>query len=143
MGLAVLTLWLRDVPEPRWARRARAGRGRVAAIAFVVVSIGIGIGDRLFEAMTPEQYLGAPLPLRADRRSRCSRPAVIGTTRRRRRSRAVLGQPRLAWLGLVSYGIYLWHDTVLALAGAAGTSTASTSRIPTSRGRSPGSPAPR
>src|SRR6476646_3316144 len=56
MGLAVLSLWLRDVPEPRWARLADWSWA-LAAIAFVVVSIGIGIGERLFEAMTPAQYL--------------------------------------------------------------------------------------
>ena len=36
---------------------------------------------------------------------------------RRRRARRVLAAAPLAWLGLVSYGVYLWHLTVAELLG--------------------------
>jgi peptidoglycan/LPS O-acetylase OafA/YrhL len=112
MGLAVLTLWLRGRPEPRWLRVADWSWG-LAAAAFVVVSLAIGIGNRLFEPMTPAEYLARHY-LYALIGVTMLAPAVLGT-RRGGPVRALLGNRVLGWLGLVSYGIYLWHDTVLAL----------------------------
>src|SRR5919202_2640 len=60
MGLAVLTIWLRDHRPPAVIRVIDRFPGipwLVAAVAFWAVSTRIGIGGRLFEPMTPAQYL--------------------------------------------------------------------------------------
>jgi peptidoglycan/LPS O-acetylase OafA/YrhL len=113
MGLAVLTVWLEGrASEPAWIAWLRYS-WLVALAAFVLVSVGIGIGDRLFEPMTPAQYLARHY-LYALVGIAMLAPAVLGTARAGIQ-RAILRNRVLAWLGLVSYGIYLWHDTVLAL----------------------------
>jgi peptidoglycan/LPS O-acetylase OafA/YrhL len=113
MGLAVLTVWLGEHRgEPRWIARLNLS-WLVALAAFVLVSFGIGIGDRLFEPMTPAQYLARHY-LYAVIGIAMLAPAVLGTAHGGLQ-RAVLRNRVLIWLGVVSYGIYLWHDTVLAL----------------------------
>ena len=77
------------------------------------MSFGVGIGDRLFEPMTPAQYLARHY-LYAVIGITMLAPAVLGTAHGGVQ-RAVLRNRALVWLGVVSYGIYLWHDTVLAL----------------------------
>ena len=140
MGLAVLSLWLRDVPEPRWARLADWSWA-LAAVAFVVVSIGIGIGDRLFEAMTPEQYLARHY-LYALIGIAMLAPAVLGTARGGP-VRARPGQPRA---GLAGPGVLRHLPLARHRARPArplGLRPRRPGRIPTSPGRWPGSPAPR
>ena len=123
MALAVLTVWLqgREAPAPaplRVVDRWPALPWLVALVAFWTVSTRIGIGDRLFEPFTPTQYLerhwlyaliGGAVVL----------PAVVGTPGRGF-VRRLLAHRTLAWLGLVSYGIYLWHLTTLTLLERAG-----------------------
>jgi peptidoglycan/LPS O-acetylase OafA/YrhL len=117
MGLAVATVWLHDRPHPpaavrlidRWPGLAWG----VALVAFWVVSTRIGIGDHLFEPMTPAQYLTRHL-LYALIGVSLVLPAAIGTPGRGA-VRRVLSSRVLGWLGMVSYGIFLWHFTVLTL----------------------------
>ncbi len=104
MGLAILSLKPRDVKYPvlLWG---------VAAVAFWLVSVKIGIGRALFEPYDRWQYMGRHL-LYAVIGGSLVAAAVLATPRRGVVGR-VLGNPVAAWLGLISYGLYLWHVTVL------------------------------
>jgi peptidoglycan/LPS O-acetylase OafA/YrhL len=117
MGLAVLSVWLDGRPRPprlvALLDRRPALAWAVALAAFVVVSTGIGIGNRLFEPMTPAQYLGRHL-LYAVIGVTMVVPAVVGTPGRGL-VRRLLANPVLGWLGVVSYGLYLWHLTAFSL----------------------------
>jgi peptidoglycan/LPS O-acetylase OafA/YrhL len=96
---------LRRAPSLAWA---------VALVAFVVVSTQIGIGDRPFEAFTPAQYVGRHL-LYAVIALALMLPAVFCTRGQRGLATRVLAHPAMAFLGLISYGIFLWNPTVIAL----------------------------
>jgi peptidoglycan/LPS O-acetylase OafA/YrhL len=82
-----------------------------AALAFWAVSVRIGIGQALFEPYTRWQYMEKHL-LYAIVGGSLVAAAVTATPGRGVVGR-VLGNPLAAWLGLISYGIYLWHVTVL------------------------------
>ena len=88
---------------------ALAWAGAVAA--FVLVSRGIGLTGRFGEAFTPAQYIGRHL-LYAAVALCLIVPAVFGDQHRGVVRRWVLGNPVLLYLGMVSYGIYLWHQAV-------------------------------
>ncbi len=104
MGLAILSLSPPRVKRPvlLWL---------VAAVAFWVVSVKIGIGYRLFEPYTRWQYMGKHV-LFAVVGATLVASAVLAAPGRGVVGR-VLGNRVALWLGLVSYGIYLWHVTVL------------------------------
>jgi peptidoglycan/LPS O-acetylase OafA/YrhL len=117
MGLAVLSVWLVDrasVPGAvRLLERRPGVAWAVAAVAFWVASTQIGIGDRLFEPFTPAQYMTRHL-LYAVIGIAVVIPAVIGPPGRGV-VRRVLAHPVLVYIGVVSYGLFLWHVTGLSL----------------------------
>jgi peptidoglycan/LPS O-acetylase OafA/YrhL len=80
-------------------------------VAFWAVSTQIGIGETFFGAMSSRQYLERQWLYLAVALGMIL-PAVTGDPARGV-ARRVLALRWLAWLGLVSYGIYLWHDTAL------------------------------
>jgi peptidoglycan/LPS O-acetylase OafA/YrhL len=117
MGLAVLVAWLEErrtrPAAVRLLDRAPALSWLVALVAFWVVSTQIGIGDRLFEPYTRWQQIGRH-ELYALIALAVMLPAIIGSPERGL-VRRVLANRALIWLGTISYGIYLWHVTVIRL----------------------------
>lgn len=117
MALAVASVQLgeRDV-APRFGPRAAAASWLLAGVAFWAASTRIGISDELFGAWTPAQYLarhGLYLAIAV----LLLWPAVLGAGGLVRR---VLALRPLAWVGVVSYGIFLWNTTVLDQLAEAG-----------------------
>jgi peptidoglycan/LPS O-acetylase OafA/YrhL len=116
MGLAVVSAWIEQRgSDPLWVRRfdrAPVLAWAFAAVAFYVVSKRIGISPRFFAPMGRWQYLGREW-LYAAVAFGLLLPAVIGD-QSRGLPRRILSLRVLAWLGLVSYGVYLWQTTVLA-----------------------------
>jgi peptidoglycan/LPS O-acetylase OafA/YrhL len=116
MGLAVASAWIEQRgTSPRWVQRfdrAPVLSWLFAAVAFYLVSKRIGISPRFFAPMGRWQYLGREW-LYAAVAFGLLLPAVIGD-QTRGLPRRVLSWRVLAWLGLTSYGIYLWQTTVLA-----------------------------
>ncbi len=122
MLLAVLSVRWHGSPLPRGIRvldRFPALAWVGAGAAYVLLCVGIGLSGALFEPVTPRQYLlrhelfalvGAFVIL----------PAVFGDPERGFLRRRVLANRVLLWLGLVSYGIYLWHQTIITRLDQAG-----------------------
>lgn len=83
-----------------------------AVAAYVACAYAIGLEGAFPEPVTPAQYL-ARHELYALVGLGLLLPAIFGDPRRGL-VRRLLGMRVLLWLGLVSYGIYLWHQPVLA-----------------------------
>lgn len=109
MALAVLSVALAGRPERRGALalldRAPWLPWALAAIAFVAAgSVGDGVGSASGEVVRHELrgLVGLGLLL----------PAVFGAPERGA-VRRLLGRPWLLWLGLVSYGFYLYSPAIM------------------------------
>jgi peptidoglycan/LPS O-acetylase OafA/YrhL len=106
MGIAVATVSARGFR----LRRPVLAWG-IALLAFWAVSVEIGIGKALFEPYDRWQYMARHALYAVIGVSLVA--AAVAATPGRGVVGRVLGNRLAAWLGLVSYGIYLWHVTVL------------------------------
>ena len=84
-----------------------------AAAAFALLGADLGAGGAVARELTDHALqsvvaLGLLLP------------AVLGAARGGGWVRRLLGRPELAWAGMVSYGVYLWHLDVLRELDASG-----------------------
>ena len=87
----------------------RLPRGRMADLAVVAGLAGIGTATLLYDSATPFPGPAALLP--------CLGAAlVIGGGAGGGRAAALLGARGPAWLGRISYSLYLWHWPVIVLA---------------------------
>ncbi len=111
MGLAVASVQLGNRPV-----RGAAASWALAAVAFWVVSTQVGLGGDFFGPRTPAEFL-ARHGLYLVIAGLLVWPAVLGSGGR---VRAFLATPALAWVGVVSYGVFLWNTTVLDQLSAAG-----------------------
>ncbi len=83
----------------------------LAAVLFFVVATRLGIQNGFIPVYTGPQWLAQEV-LFGLIGVLVALPAVF-TGERRGLVRGLLGHPVAAWLGLISYGIFLWHDPVL------------------------------
>jgi peptidoglycan/LPS O-acetylase OafA/YrhL len=84
-----------------------------AAAAYLLVSLGIGLTGDPAQRYTPVQYLARNLLYGAVAVGVVA-PAVLGDGRGGR-VRRVLAHRSLVWIGLISYGIYVWHAPLLSV----------------------------
>ena len=117
MALAVVSAWLAGRPESTAPPRVVALVTRrpwlpwlAAAVCFVVVSKGIGITGGGFQQLSVAQVVGEHL-LYAGVALGLLLPAVFGDDSGGW-PRRVLANRWLAALGLISYGVFLWHLTI-------------------------------
>ena len=115
MGLAVLSVAIQASDrEPRFVGvidRRPWLPWLVAAAAFVMVSKGIGMEGSPTEQMTTGQYLARHV-LYGIVALGLLLPAVFGDVRRGL-VRRILANRVLLYIGMVSYGLYLWHLAVI------------------------------
>src|SRR5436190_23013021 len=111
MMLAVLSLWIeqnRRLPRALgWIDRFPAVSWIVALVAFWLVSTQIGLHGRFLEPFSSTNYMERHL-LYGLIGAALVAPAVMGNQARGGLRRLLALRP-LLWLGLISYGIFLWN----------------------------------
>jgi peptidoglycan/LPS O-acetylase OafA/YrhL len=110
MAIAVASVWYEDRPLPRplrWVRRWPAACWGVALLALWIVSTRIGFHGDVFQAQTRKMFLGRH-ELYTVIATALLLPVVFAVPGESIVAR-LLGSRVLRYLGLVSYGIYLYH----------------------------------
>jgi peptidoglycan/LPS O-acetylase OafA/YrhL len=117
MGLAAVSVWTAQRREPRAVRWAGEHSGLLWAAAFLLY-VGAGLfllapGPSLAArvGITTTEYIGEYL-LFGLIAALVVTPAIFGSPGEGL-PRRILASPPLAWLGLISYGIFLWHYPIL------------------------------
>jgi peptidoglycan/LPS O-acetylase OafA/YrhL len=115
MMLAVLSLWVeqhRRLPRALgWIDRFPSFSWIAALVAFWLVSTRIGLHGRFLEPFSNENYMERHL-LYGVIGVALVAPAVVGDQTRGGVRRFLALRP-LLWLGLISYGIFLWNLALL------------------------------
>jgi len=115
MMLATLSVWVerhRRLPRAAaWIDRFPSISWVAAIVAFWVVSTQIGLKGTFLEALDPTEYMERHL-LYAAVAVCLVAPAVLGNQTQGLVRRFLALRP-LLWLGLISYGIFLWNLTAL------------------------------
>jgi peptidoglycan/LPS O-acetylase OafA/YrhL len=119
MLLAVASAWLqaRNREEPGFVRTwwFPVACWALAVVSFVILSKGFGLDDPGNRGPVPDfshaqqmmlQFWWGPIGFFL------VLPAVFGTSQGNA-VRAIIKNRVLQWLGLVSYGIYLWHEAII------------------------------
>jgi peptidoglycan/LPS O-acetylase OafA/YrhL len=113
-GMALAAVSAAAVDPPAWLKNAGLAWG-AAAVLYVILAYTLGRPEGFLFAGTQQGY-GAALfefAMSGAIAALVVVPAAFGSGGP---VRSVLGARTLAWLGLVSYGIYLWHhNTILWL----------------------------
>ena len=117
MGLAVASAWCEltrsEPPLVRLLGRHPWLAWAFALAAFLLVSFGIGLSGDPGQDYTPSQYLARNVLYGAVAVGVIA-PAIFGEEGAGL-VRRVLSHRALLWIGLISYGVYLWHAPVLSL----------------------------
>ncbi len=115
MGLAVLSVWYQDregLPALLRPLERFPGLGWLLALAaFVVAARGIGFDGVFGESVSKAQYIERWY-LYAIVALGLLLPAIFGDQTRGVIRRHVLSNRVLMYLGLISYSVFLWHQTV-------------------------------
>lgn len=112
MGLAVASAWFahRDAPTPRWLAANRTVWMSWAIAAMLYIGLVTLVDLPILPLFTGRQNFLVRVVY-----SFCAlffvAPAVFAPARRGPVNR-LLANPVMVWLGLVSYGIYIWHEAV-------------------------------